>query len=121
MNQPSSVNHPLSSQMSNLTWHLIALHPNELDFNHENLTEIKVSGKLLCIARVEDKLYACAAKCPHAAMPLASGYVNVQKQIVCPLHRYKFSLENGRNVSGEGYFLKTYPVEEREDGWYVGI
>jgi nitrite reductase/ring-hydroxylating ferredoxin subunit len=41
--------------------------------------------------------------------------------IVCPLHRYKFSLVNGRNVSGEGYYLKTYPVEQREDGLYIGF
>ncbi|MGC4233455.1 MAG: Rieske 2Fe-2S domain-containing protein [Niabella sp.] len=104
-----------------VTWHLFALHLNELEFNAEHLTEIKIAGKQLCIARVGDKAFACAAKCPHAAMSLVSGYVNVQTQIVCPLHRYKLSLENGQNVSGEGYFLKTYPVEEREDGWYVGI
>jgi 3-phenylpropionate/trans-cinnamate dioxygenase ferredoxin subunit len=24
-------------------------------------------------------------------------------------------------VSGEGYYLKTYPVEEREDGVFVGF
>ena len=41
--------------------------------------------------------------------------------IVCPLHRYKFNLETGRNVTGEGYFLKTYPVESRPDGIYVGF
>ncbi|WP_346237665.1 Rieske (2Fe-2S) protein [Niabella insulamsoli] len=103
------------------TWHLIALHPNELEFNEENLAEIKVAGRHLCVAKFDNKLFACATKCPHAAAPLKNGYVNVQKQIVCPLHRYKFNLDNGRNVSGEGYFLKTYPVEEREDGWYVGL
>lgn len=121
-NELSTIIRQLSSVMSRpVTWHLIALHPNELNFNHENLAEIKVAGRQLCIAWVHDKLFACAAKCPHAAAPLVNGYVNVQEQVVCPLHRYKFSLENGRNVSGEGYFLKTYPVEEREDGWYVGI
>lgn len=118
---PSTVNYPLSSLMNNLTWHLFALHLNEISFNHENLAEIKVAGKKICIARVDNKAFACAAQCPHAAVPLVGGYVNVQQQIVCPLHRYKFSLENGRNVSGEGYFLKTYPVEEREDGWYIGL
>ena len=103
------------------SWHLFALHLNELQFNGENLAEIKIAGKWLCIARAGDQVFACAAKCPHAAASLCDGYINVQKQVVCSLHRYKFSLENGRNVSGEGYFLKTYPVEEREDGWYVGI
>ena len=41
--------------------------------------------------------------------------------IVCPLHRYKFSIKNGRNTSGEGYFLKTFAIEVREDGIFVGI
>lgn len=104
-----------------LEWHRVALHPNELNFNEENLAEIKVAGKHLCIARFNDRLFACAAKCPHAAAPLAGGYVNVQGDIVCPLHRYKFNLLSGKNTTGEGYHLKTYPVEEREDGWYIGI
>jgi 3-phenylpropionate/trans-cinnamate dioxygenase ferredoxin subunit len=30
-------------------------------------------------------------------------------------------MENGRNTSGEGYFLKTYPLETREDGIYAGM
>lgn len=104
-----------------LEWHLLALHPNELNFNSENLAEIKIAGRHLCIARFNDRLFACAAKCPHAAHPLVNGYVNVQGDIVCALHRYKFSLETGKNTTGEGYPLKTYPVEEREDGWYIGI
>ena len=41
--------------------------------------------------------------------------------IVCPLHRYKFSLTNGRNTSGEGFYMKTFPVEMREEGLYVGL
>jgi len=52
---------------------------------------------------------------------MATGEIDIQDNIVCPLHRYKFSLMNGRNVSGEGYYLKTYPVEVREDGVFVGI
>jgi hypothetical protein len=30
-------------------------------------------------------------------------------------------MENGRNTSGEGYYLKTYPIEIREDGIYIGL
>jgi 3-phenylpropionate/trans-cinnamate dioxygenase ferredoxin subunit len=73
------------------------------------------------VALVGDKLKACAAKCPHAGARMAEGYIDALGNIVCPLHRYKFSLSGGRNVSGEGYFLKTYAVEERADGIYVGI
>jgi len=30
-------------------------------------------------------------------------------------------LHNGRNVSGEGYYLRTYPVEERKAGIFIGF
>jgi nitrite reductase/ring-hydroxylating ferredoxin subunit len=77
--------------------------------------------KLVCMALVKDQVKACAAKCPHAGARMTEGYIDALGNIVYPLHRYKFSLSGGRNVSGEGYFLKTYAVEERADGIYVGI
>jgi 3-phenylpropionate/trans-cinnamate dioxygenase ferredoxin subunit len=52
---------------------------------------------------------------------MSNGFIDPLGNIVCPLHRYKFSMETGRNTSGEGYFLKTYPIELREDGIYAGI
>jgi 3-phenylpropionate/trans-cinnamate dioxygenase ferredoxin subunit len=30
-------------------------------------------------------------------------------------------MRNGRNVTGEGYFLKHWAVEVREDGIYVAL
>jgi 3-phenylpropionate/trans-cinnamate dioxygenase ferredoxin subunit len=52
---------------------------------------------------------------------MANGFIDALGNIVCPLHRYKFSLQNGRNVSGEGYFLKLFPVEIRPDGVFIGL
>ena len=64
---------------------------------------------------------ACAYACPHAGGILSEGYIDALGNVVCPIHRYKFSLQNGRNVSGEGYYLTTLPVEVREDGIFAGI
>jgi 3-phenylpropionate/trans-cinnamate dioxygenase ferredoxin subunit len=50
---------------------------------------------------------------------MANGQIDALGNIICPLHRYKFSLVNGRNVSGEGYHLKTWKVAWREDGVWV--
>jgi 3-phenylpropionate/trans-cinnamate dioxygenase ferredoxin subunit len=30
-------------------------------------------------------------------------------------------MKNGRNTTGEGYFLKTYPVELRPNGLFIGF
>ena len=102
-------------------FHKIAQSPDELNFGVNNLLQIEVAGKTLCIANRNGQLMVCSAKCPHASGTLSDGFIDALGNIVCPVHRYKFSLENGRNVSGEGYHLKTYPVQVREDGVYVGI
>ena len=103
----------------------IAEHPNELNFASNNLAEVVVHGKKICIARIlevaETKLLACAAACPHAGARMANGTVDSMGNIACPLHRYKFSMVNGRNVSGEGYHLKTWKVELKEDGVWIDL
>jgi nitrite reductase/ring-hydroxylating ferredoxin subunit len=104
-----------------LNWIKIADTLDAIPFNAEGLAECEVLGKGLCLARQGETLRVCAQKCPHAGGHLCDGYLDALGNIVCPIHRYKFNLENGRNVSGEGYFLKTYPVEKRPDGIYVGI
>lgn len=103
------------------TWHKIAETTAELDFNTDNLLQVEVSGKEICVAQTKDGLKGCASKCPHAGGPMEEGFIDALGNIVCPLHRYKFSLQNGRNTSGEGYYLKTFPIETREDGIFVGI
>jgi 3-phenylpropionate/trans-cinnamate dioxygenase ferredoxin subunit len=103
------------------TWHKIAETIDELSFNTNGLLLAEVNGKKITLAKVQDKLLACAYKCPHAGGILADGVIDAACNIVCPVHRYKFNLQNGRNTSGEGYYLITFPVEIRDSGIYVGF
>lgn len=103
------------------SWYKIAESPADLPWQDNHLCEVIVKGKTICVAKHGNSVFACAHKCPHAGGHLADGFIDALGHVVCPLHRYKFSLINGRNTSGEGYYLKTYPVEERADGIYVGI
>ena len=102
-------------------WHKIAESIADIICNENNLCELEIADKKICISKNKNTLLACAAKCPHAGGRLAEGYIDALGNIVCPLHRYKFSLQNGRNISGEGYFLKTYPIEIRSDGVFVSM
>jgi 3-phenylpropionate/trans-cinnamate dioxygenase ferredoxin subunit len=104
-----------------LTWHKIAEHINEIGFAANNLAIVEVNGKKISIAKFRDQLFAVAYKCPHAGGILADGYIDAIGNLVCPVHRYKYNLENGRNVSGEGYYLNRWPVEVREDGVFIGF
>ncbi len=103
------------------TWHRIAETLAELQFPQQGLIEIEVAGKKLCIALIKDEMFACTALCPHAGGHMADGYTDALGNIVCPTHRYKFDLKKGRNSSGEGYYLKTFPVQLRSDGVFVGF
>lgn len=104
-----------------MTWHKIADHINELNFADNNIAIAEMSGKKICIAMFNEKVFAFAYSCPHAGGLLADGYIDALGNIVCPVHRYKYDMKNGRNVSGEGYYLKHWPVEIKEDGIYVGM
>jgi len=102
-------------------WHKIADSIEEIPFSANGLAELEVSGKKICLALHNNTLHACTHKCPHAGGTLAEGYLDASGNIVCPLHRYKFNMQNGRNISGEGFFLKIYAVELRPDGIYIGM
>ncbi len=102
-------------------WHKVAESKEELFSSGRVLQEVIVGQKTICIGIYQDRLFGCAHKCPHAGGRMAAGWLDAMGNIVCPLHRYRFNTSNGRNVSGEGYYLKTYPVETREEGVFIGL
>jgi nitrite reductase/ring-hydroxylating ferredoxin subunit len=102
-------------------WVKIADNIGELDFGTNNIAEAEADGKKICIGIYKNELFAFAQKCPHASGYLSGGFIDALGNVVCPLHRYKFCMKNGRNVSGEGYYLKHWPVKSNEDGIFVGL
>lgn len=102
-------------------WYKIADHINELDFAENQIAVVEIKGKKICVGRTREDAFAFAYKCPHAGGILAHGYIDALGNVVCPLHRYKFNIQNGRNTSGEGYYLKHWPVAIRETGVFVGF
>jgi nitrite reductase/ring-hydroxylating ferredoxin subunit len=101
------------------TWQKISSGMTEFIFAPNNIAIIEINSKKLCIARHNDQLFAFAFQCPHAGGLFAEGFIDALGNVVCPLHGYKYSMKNGRNTSGEGYYLKHWEVEVREDGVYI--
>lgn len=91
------------------------------DIEHNKILEIVVADKAVGLLKKEDTVFAFAAKCPHAGAKLCDGWIDAQGQVVCPLHKYRFRPDNGYNSSGEGYKLKTYPIEIRNGALYIGL
>ena len=102
-------------------WIKVADSIEEISFASNNIAEVFADDKKICIGRKDDEIFAFAYKCPHTGGFFIDGYIDPLGNVVCPRHRYKFCLKNGRNVSGEGYYLKHWPVEIREDGVYVSL
>lgn len=101
-------------------WHIVnSVLPAVMDENKP--IEVLVNDKEVGILKQAGRIYAFAAKCPHAGARLCEGWIDAQNRIVCPLHKYRFDPANGRNTSGEGYKLKTYPVEIRDEHIYIGL
>jgi 3-phenylpropionate/trans-cinnamate dioxygenase ferredoxin subunit len=107
--------------MSTLKWNLITDAPLSLTWPSNNLLAMEVAGKKFTLAKWRDQYFAFASICPHASGKMQYGYINPLGQAVCPLHKYCFDMKNGRNTSGEGYFLKTYPVELKEGSLFIGF
>lgn len=104
-----------------MNWVLVTDAPLTLDWPDNNMLELEADGRKFTLAKWKEGYFAFASKCPHASGRMASGYINPIGQVVCPLHRYAFDIKNGRNTSGEGYFLKTYPIEMRQEGIFIGF
>lgn len=102
-------------------WYKIADSISLLPWQTNAMCIIEINGKKISLGQHNNQVFAFAHKCPHAGGIMADGFIDSIGNVVCPLHRYKFSLDKGRNVTGEGYYLKTYKVEEREDGLYIGL
>ena len=101
-------------------WHIVKSYTTTtLDENKP--TQVFVNDKAVCVLKQGEKVYAFAATCPHAGARFCDGWVDVQQRVVCPEHKYRFDPANGRNTSGEGYKLKTYPVEIRDEQIVIGL
>ncbi|MEO9023107.1 MAG: Rieske 2Fe-2S domain-containing protein [Ginsengibacter sp.] len=93
----------------------------EIHFQENQIAKITIEGKSICLVRTSQGLKACLSRCPHAGGDLSKGYIDKNKNIVCPVHGYRFSMDHGRDSNGEGYFLKIYKVEENEEGIFVRL
>ena len=101
------------------TWHKLEITVTSLIENKP--VEVQAGSKKIGLLRKGENIFAFAATCPHAGAPMCDGWVDALGRIVCPEHKYRFDPKNGRNTSGEGYKLFTYPVEVRDDEIFIGL
>jgi 3-phenylpropionate/trans-cinnamate dioxygenase ferredoxin subunit len=102
-------------------WIKIAASMDEIIFKENNIASIQIDGKSICVIKTKNGLKACSSRCPHAGGDLSSSFLDKRENIICPVHNYRFNLNNGRDTNGEGYFLKIFRVEENQEGIFIEL
>jgi len=100
----------------NLKWHKIETDIPEGEF----VKQVFVNGKKICLLRHKEKIFAVQNTCPHAGGILSGGWCK-EGHLICPIHRWEYSLYTGRGAEGQGDYIDIYPLEIRGDGVYIGF
>ncbi len=96
--------------------------PEALDRIGDGSTQLLVvHNERICLARVGEEFYAVADKCTHNGESLSKGKINYLGEVVCPWHGYRFQLKTGRECEERSQDLNTYPIDVRDDGFFIGL
>lgn len=84
------------------------------DLENDKAIVVELNDKKIIIVRLDGRLIAASAVCPHASGNLAEGELH-RGRIDCPVHGYRFDLRSGRILwpQDEPYRLKLFPVTEK--------
>ena len=101
-----------------LKWHLLFENEEQLEILFgvkETVVYKSFFGEVLFIKQ-QSSFLAFKNKCPHQGKSLEGCWLN-QNTVVCPFHKYQFSLETGR---GQGLYLEKYELKIDENGVFLG-
>lgn len=77
-------------------------------------------GVRVAVFRSGDQVVALSGRCPHANGPLGLGWIE-DGEVVCPLHRWRFRLSDGRCTTVRGNSVHRFRCEVRGDEVWVQV
>ncbi len=101
----------------NTTWHK-AIDRAELPEGRVKTVTLGVES--ICMTHHEGQYAALENRCPHQGGPLGEGTIE-NGFLRCPWHGWDYCPLTGKPPGGYDDGVKTYPVDVREDGVYVGV
>lgn len=75
--------------------------------------DVEVGGRDIAVLWHQGRVVALWNRCPHANGRVADGEIK-DDDVVCPLHRWRFSLTTGKTMRDRRMSATLYPV--RVDG-----
>ena len=89
------------------------------DLSNGEMMTVQVGGRKVLLARVDDRFYATAARCPHWGGPLPEGTLSGPR-LLCPWHKGTFDVRSGGLLEPPPLDdIASYPV--RVEGEYVYV
>ena len=79
----------------------------------------EVEGCIIAVFNVDGKFYAIDDSCPHQGSSLAAGRLDGHV-VTCRSHGMKVDVTGGLHP-GLGINVRSFPLESRPDGLYVGL
>jgi 3-phenylpropionate/trans-cinnamate dioxygenase ferredoxin component len=79
----------------------------------------EVEGSSVAVFNVDGTLYAIDDSCPHQGSSLAMGRLE-GCTVTCRSHGMKVNVTAGQQP-GPGMIVRSFPLESRPDGLYVGV
>lgn len=100
-----------------LTWHKVLDTITELA--PDRVMTVTVENRQFALSNFDGKICALDNHCPHQGGPLGEG--SIENGILrCPWHGWDYHPCTGK-APGFDDGVEAFPVEEREDGIYIGI
>jgi len=116
----------MAEQRVELTWHRVA---DKGDLPDGRVKTVSVTRgdqvTQICLTRHKGQFGALQNNCPHQGGPLGEGSIETTHDgecyLRCPWHGWDYDPLTGKPPGGYDDGLTTYPVEDRDDGVYVGL
>lgn len=78
------------------------------------------AGLRVAVFRHGGGVVALSGRCPHANGPLGLGWIE-DGEVVCPLHRWRFRLSDGRCTTVRGNSVHRFRCEVRGEEVWVEV
>jgi nitrite reductase/ring-hydroxylating ferredoxin subunit len=78
--------------------------------------KVYLEERVIALVRIGEDFHAFQAECPHRGTSLIRGSLTNEREIICPLHEYRFDVKTGEVKVGSCGDLEIYDTELTEEG-----
>jgi len=82
---------------------------------------VRIGERRICIFHLESGFKVFNNLCPHNGHSLLDGLTNYLEEVVCPLHGYRFSLNDGKESESRCLDLTIHQIDITNSGVFLRL